>query len=417
MQRIAIIAQGSRKWIGGVEYTKNLLTAIDSLPTRSQFHVILVLQRGMEEVLFKEAAALADSTVWTEPPKQASKALSMVLKKLELPLLIKSPLHTFFSAPSPLAAVCKKERADFVYPVMSFSKGFTGMKWAAWIPDFQHKVLPHFFSKAEIETRDRQYTDLLNSAPIVVFSSQASLDDMRRYYPDAKPKATFVLSFASLPALPSSPEAPQQVQHKYNLPDRFLIVCNQFWQHKNHFTVLKALSLLRSRGLEIPLVCTGSVSDYRKPEYFNDILKFVNENGLAEQVTFLGLIPREDQWQLLRRACAVVQPSLFEGWSTVVEDSKSLGKKVFLSDLAVHREQAPVGGQYFPVEDDIRLADLIAQSWAELEAGPDLEAEFSANARSEQLLRQFGERFEVLVQTPIRMTTRTKVIDTSVAPT
>ncbi len=39
---------------------------------------------------------------------------------------------------------------------------------------------------------------------------------------------------------------------------------------------------------------------------------------------FLGFIDRGEQLQLMKNSIAIVQPSLFEGWSTVVEDTKAM---------------------------------------------------------------------------------------------
>ena len=50
-------------------------------------------------------------------------------------------------------------------------------------------------------------------------------------------------------------------------------------------------------------------------------------------------ISREDQLGLMRDSLAVVQPSLFEGWGTVVEDAKTLGVQVLCSDIEIHHEE------------------------------------------------------------------------------
>jgi glycosyltransferase involved in cell wall biosynthesis len=42
----------------------------------------------------------------------------------------------------------------------------------------------------------------------------------------------------------------------------------------------------------------------------------------------------------MRASTALINPSLFEGWSTTVEEAKSTGTPMILSDLGVHREQA-----------------------------------------------------------------------------
>ena len=49
----------------------------------------------------------------------------------------------------------------------------------------------------------------------------------------------------------------------------------------------------------------------------------------------------------MRKAMAVIQPSLFEGWSTVVEDARALGKPMILSDFPVQIEQDPPSSDYF----------------------------------------------------------------------
>ena len=54
-----------------------------------------------------------------------------------------------------------------------------------------------------------------------------------------------------------------------------------------------------------------------------------------------------------------MQPSLFEGWSTVVEDAKCLNKFIFLSDLPVHREQNPANVCFFDPYDEDALTDKL----------------------------------------------------------
>ena len=48
---------------------------------------------------------------------------------------------------------------------------------------------------------------------------------------------------------------------------------------------------------------------------------------IKKYISILGFISRQDQLSLMRDAIAVIQPSLFEGWSTVVEDCKAIGAK------------------------------------------------------------------------------------------
>ena len=61
----------------------------------------------------------------------------------------------------------------------------------------------------------------------------------------------------------------------------------------------------------------------------------------------------------------MVQPSKFEGWSTVVEDAKALNQFILVSDLAVHQEQLQNNMAFFDPDDDKELALLLKKYWEE----------------------------------------------------
>jgi glycosyltransferase involved in cell wall biosynthesis len=177
------------------------------------------------------------------------------------------------------------------------------------------------------------------------------------------------------------------------LPERFFIVSNQFWKHKNHTALFEALQLLAARNVRPIVVCTGRLADFRDADYADTILQSLHRFGIAQQVVLLGMIARRTQIELMRRSLAVVQPSLFEGWSTVVEDARVLGKPVILSDIAVHQEQNPPGAHFFPRDSAAALADSLEEAWRTLTPGPHLESEAAARTRAEQRITEVGRRF------------------------
>ena len=63
------------------------------------------------------------------------------------------------------------------------------------------------------------------------------------------------------------------------------------------------------------------------------------------------MLPRAHVFRLMRQSLAVLQPSLFEGWSTSVEEAKSVGKRMILLDIPVHREQDPPRALFFDPRD------------------------------------------------------------------
>ncbi len=261
----------------------------------------------------------------------------------------------------------------------------------AWIPDFQHLRLPDLFSAEERKHRDDLYRGLAERATRVLLSSKAVAADFAEFAPTHVGKVR-VLPFPSLLAF-EPPGPPRLASAKFHLPEKFALVINQLWRHKNHRLVVDALALLRSGGPRVPVVMVGMPVDYRDPTNatLSELLQAIARAGVHDQVSILGFLPRDDLIDLMRHAALVIQPSRFEGWSTVVQDCKALGRPIICSDIPVHREQLanPLG--FFPCDDPDALADLLAEYWADLEPGPDLERERGALAAEQAFAASHGE--------------------------
>lgn len=202
----------------------------------------------------------------------------------------------------------------------------------------------------------------------------------------------FLLRFVSNANEDWLKDDPLETQNKYQLPDAFFMVCNQFWKHKDHPTIIEAIYKLKQKGIIIHVVCTGATEDFRNPDYYPGLIKKAKELGVSKQFIVLGFISRKDQIQLIRRSLAIIQPSLFEGWSTVVEDGRSLGKPIFLSNFPVHVEQNPPYTWYFKQQDADELTTLIEKHLNELKPGPDSQKEKTAFKENSLMMAEFGRR-------------------------
>jgi glycosyltransferase involved in cell wall biosynthesis len=207
----------------------------------------------------------------------------------------------------------------------------------AWIPDFQHVYLPQFFKRSDINSRNKQFNTILNRSDLVLVSSESALNDLSNFSPRNVKKAR-VLQFCSI-----SPELSlnenEDLVSLYGLPEKFFYLPNQFWAHKNHQLVLEALALLRIQCPLVQIVCTGALSDYRSSSHIDYLMRRICELGLKDSFRLLGLIPHKHVPKLMLLSLGVINPSLFEGWSSTVEEAKTLGVPLLLSDLPVHREQ------------------------------------------------------------------------------
>ena len=262
-----------------------------------------------------------------------------------------------------------------------------------WIPDFQHLHLPELFSPHLVKTRNERFLVLAQKSHLVWLTSEDAAGDFRKTYPSEAKKAR-VAPFPSLFAFEPPAADDQNGLEAYHLPEKFLLVVNQFWRHKNHRVVAEALGVLRKRGLRIPTVMAGMPSDHRDQENtaLNDTLQALVKGGAWADCLILGKIPRLEIEALLQRAAVLVQPSRFEGWNTSVEDAKALGCPVILSDIAVHREQCPDALGFFSCDDPYQLADILANRWETLSSRPDPIREQSALQAAAHRGLEFGTR-------------------------
>jgi glycosyltransferase involved in cell wall biosynthesis len=384
--RIALIMQGAYGWIGGIEYIKNIIFALGSLPddVRSTFEVYLICSKSLDTSLYKQIEQYTNKIFYEE----------VDLKPVTIQNMVKwKAIKTITKQKSPrFGELFIKEKINFVYPFVNHNHPHLLYRSAAWIPDFQHKYLPQFFTDKEIKNRDASFAYIASSASNIVLSSKSAELDFHKFFPESAHKTT-VLSFKTSPPLIWYEGNPQQIQHDYFLPEHFFLVSNQFWQHKNHLVIFNALKLLHEKSIYPIVVCTGHMYDFRKPDYSDKILQTIHKLGIAKQVYLLGLIPKFDQVQLMRRSLALIQPSLFEGWSTLVEDARCFGKRMILADLPVNIEQNPPNSVFFERNSSEHLASLLAEWWGHLSPGPDLEQEVIAKANSFNQVQAFGYRF------------------------
>jgi Glycosyltransferase len=261
-----------------------------------------------------------------------------------------------------------------------------------WIHDFQHKHYPEFFSPRENQQRDDLFERLAASCSRVVLSSEDARRDYERFVPSFAHKARVLRFVAQVPADVYDVD-PGWICDEYHLPERFIYLPNQFWVHKGHQLVIEALAQLKASRPDITVVCTGNPADRRDPLYFGELLERVSRLGLRENFVVLGWVPQAQIFHLMRQAVAVLQPSLFEGWSTTVEETKSVGKTIILSDISVHREQAPASVRYFDPTDASALAEQLVAAYETRSPGPAKELEEAAREALPQRTREFAETF------------------------
>jgi glycosyltransferase involved in cell wall biosynthesis len=194
-------------------------------------------------------------------------------------------------------------------------------------------------------------------------SSGSAEKDIARFFGRSGAKI-HVVPFAVQSAM--KVEAPRiaDVVAKYDLPENYLFLPNQFWRHKNHETAFRALRELRGRGNSPVVALSGQMKDFRYQGHAEKLRALAQELDIEGNLKWLGSIPYDDLLHLTAGSRALLNPSLFEGWSTTVEEAKCLGAPMVLSALDVHREQAEGRAEFFAPLSPVAMADAIEGSIA-----------------------------------------------------
>ena len=328
MIKVGFIGSVSKEWMGGLNYFKNLLFAINSIE-KKELEVFVFVGKKIDietKRMFQEYATVIEDSVFDR------KSIKWFLSKIE---------RKIFKTNILLENILKKHNIQ----ILSHASitNLKTIKTINWIPDFQHIHLPQMFSEKEIQNRNNNFLKLIRDSDLIVLSSFDALKDMKKFAPNYEYKAR-VLQFVSQPNsryFELDEHDKSLLLQKYEIKDDFFYIPNQFWKHKNHMMIFEAIHELKKDGVEINIVCTGYLGDYRNKTYIDDIRKVLKLNNLEDNIKLLGLVDYKDVFALIKFSKAVINPSLFEGWSSTVEECKSARKNMILSDLDVHKEQYP----------------------------------------------------------------------------
>ena len=355
---VAFLTRNSKTWLGGVNYFKNLFTAI-SLVNNPQINIFTFDSKD------KTAKKVLKNFKLTYLKKDFDKN-DYFFKRFKIDIAS----HTFIDTNS--------------IPVVT------------WIPDFQHIHLKEMFTEEELKFRDESFQLQTKKSSLVILSSNDALEDFKAFAPEYAEKGR-VLRFVSIPdknIYSKTDKIKNKVIEKYKLPEKYFYVPNQFWKHKNHKVILKAISILKKQGLNIKVIFTGNTSDYRNLKHFEELTNYIKQEGIQDNVKILGIVDLIEVYYFMRNCVSIINPSKFEGWSSTVEEAKSIGKNIILSDLNVHKEQNPPEGIFFNPDNAEELANILKSKWETKNSEPDYELEEQAKKLLPTRILEFGKQYQ-----------------------
>jgi glycosyltransferase involved in cell wall biosynthesis len=379
--RMAFHRMGGGLWTAGPVYLRNLFVSLRET-YGSRVHLTLIGPAAEDnsdgDTLGADAAITYRTPARWRPAWAFQRASEKLLRR----------------NPSVEGLLRKQGLRAFLCPVVVHR--YPGVATLSYIPDFQHHHLPEMFRENEIRSRDEMFRKSAEMATRILLPTGAARLDFEAFAPEHARKARVLHPLSIIPGDIYSDD-PSVTLKNYNLPAKFFFLPNQWFRHKNHEAVFQALRILADRGVDARVVCCGNPVDYRHPQFFPEMWKRVSERGLRDRILYLGMIPRRDLLRLMRQSICVVNPSRFEGWGMTVDESRSLGKRLLLSDIAAHRFQDPPASLYFDPGEPEDLEEKMSLIWRETEAGPDVALETQARSKHPERIRGFAKTFRSVV--------------------
>ena len=370
---------------GGLNYFRNLLYAI-SIANKNNIQPFVFFSTDIDKKIINEFS------------QYAIVVQTSVLTRNTLPWLIHRTLYKLFGSQFMVDTVLKKYGISVVSHASMVSGKKKPYRIILWIADFQYLHLPKFFPGLDVDRKTKQVKKIIEESDVVVLSSFDALNDFRSITPKKLAGKGRVLQFVSQPSSSYASKTTSNrtyLEQKHKFSGKYFFLPNQFWKHKNHHTVFEAVLLLKEKGKNIQIICTGWLSEHgrKKSDYISNLMDFFNKNDLQENIRILGSIDYIDVLSLARHSIAVINPSKFEGWSSSVEEAKSIGKPVILSNINVHIEQNPENGVFFDPNNKLELSNILEKAWDAWQDDVNPEIERKAREKLHARTLEFGEKY------------------------
>ena len=392
IKRIAINTQGFVDWAGGTDFLFNIISALLATPLSQQTEFYILIPKLAPQVWTKAWFKYIEVYLTSKLRGQDQHAVrNHHIQSLEQRLKEFGPRLNLISVrldSKSQEQVIKDLKIDAVIPLMRVSTLNIECGVVGYIYDFQHTQFPQFFSKSDIARRNKLFRETLTSAKVVIVNAKAVANDIKRFFPETSAKIV-ALPFTPTPQ-PDWLNERKEILEKYQSTGKYFIICNQFWEHKDHGTAFRAFAKIASAYSDVSLVCTGNPTDSRNPNYFQTLKNLLTELKIENRVKILGHIPKRDQIELLKHAKAVIQPTLFEGGpgGGAIFDAVSLDIPALVSSIPVNQEIDCGRVSFFLPQDFNALAQLMEQN---LDSKPSKKTNTELLEQGKQKTQRCGE--------------------------
>jgi glycosyltransferase involved in cell wall biosynthesis len=197
--------------------------------------------------------------------------------------------------------------------------------------------------------------------------SEVGKADVLQFYADRTTASqVFELPFIPAPYLTKpSPSAQAKVLRGHGIDRPYFLVPAQFWPHKNHVRLVRAVRAAADRGTDVRVVMTGGANSPIMRETRDEVKGLVRSLELQERISFVGLVPDTDMAALYSGSRGVLLPTFFGPTNIPVLEGWALGVPVLTSDIRGIREQCGDAALLVDPSSIDALTDGIVRLWGD----------------------------------------------------
>lgn len=342
---------------------KKIAVILDSEPEwGGQHQYALTLMRCMLRLNDVELVAICCNQYWRSwCRKNRVKVLTVTRitlterqRKCQLRFSVFSRIYSMY-----MTEFGKKIREEEIQAVFYTTQGDfvpnLDVKIIAPVHDLMHKYEGRFPEvRDNYEGRELFLSSVAKYSWCILTDSKTGRKQFMESYPEYIKKYTHIVS---LPFV-----APKHIveskEEFIDTPERYIFYPAQFWQHKNHMNLVKALKLLLPDIPDIHLILVGSEKNNMKR-----VVQYIHEQQLTDNITIKGFVSDGNITYLYKHAVGMIMPSYFGPTNIPPLEAMALGCPVAVSDKYAMPEQVGDAGLLFDPDSPEEIAECIRKMW------------------------------------------------------
>ena len=219
----------------------------------------------------------------------------------------------------PLSLYLDRPRPDIFFTLGHYAPRFSPLPTIISIMDLAYLKFPQTYLKKDLQKLKNWTKYSAKKASHIFTISQHSKKDIIKHYGVSQNKITVIY-----PAV-NQPKGSSKITDKQIKGD-YLLYLGTLQPRKNLVNLVKAFASLTPKNPQLKLVIAG-----KKGWLYQSLFTLVKQLKLEKKVIFTGFVPPHSIHQLIKKAQALILPSLYEGFGIPVLQAMSFSTLILVS--------------------------------------------------------------------------------------